>query len=76
LALPIIGDLLPRIIEGGIERGMGDGEGYRTDRVGDSIGDPDPDPQHPHVLPFSHKGVDRTKRLLAKLNFNTKLLPP
>jgi hypothetical protein len=50
LALPIVGDLLPRNIGGGIERGMGDREGYRTDRVGDSIGDPDPDPQDPHVF--------------------------
>jgi hypothetical protein len=51
LALPIVGDLLPRYlqyIEGGIERGMGDREGYRTDRVGGSVGDPDP--QDPHVF--------------------------
>jgi hypothetical protein len=50
LALLIVGDLLTRYIEGGIERGMGDREGYRTDRVGDSIGDPDPDLNYPHVF--------------------------
>jgi hypothetical protein len=53
-------------------------------------GDPDSDPQDPHafrppisgsitqarirILPFSHKGVERTEIMLAKLNFNTKVL--
>jgi hypothetical protein len=40
----------------------------------------DPDLQDPHVfgasriLPFSHKRVERTEIMLARYNFNTKIL--
>ncbi len=43
-----------------------------------SVGDPDT--QDPHVfgasriLPFPNEGVERTEIMIAKLNFNTKIL--
>jgi hypothetical protein len=56
--------------------------------VGDPDPEPDPDPQDPHflglhlsevririqprILPFSHRCVERTEIMPAKLNFNTK----
>jgi hypothetical protein len=74
--------------EDGIIRGVGDGVGVPSTQgrlglcVRNSVWDPEPDPQDPHVLgppgplvrgtdrlrilPFSHKDVGRTEIMLAK----------